>query len=291
MNQRDFGLLLAELRKEHRDETMRFWSQQRLAAEANLSVDVVANIEANRKRHLPPEVLLKLARALNLTSEERSEFFLAANGVEAEDIMRTPDDPQHTLDTLMQTLQSTCLPAFIVDTYSDVIAANKSVIQFFALTNEDLHYLANHPIGTNMLTIVFSPEINQLGLMERGLWEEYAYANILFFRATSLRFRTTAYFRNLLQELYKFPLFRRFWDVVSYEQRDYTVNTEYVILDNPVLGPLQSYSVSFKTLTSYGNLFLMVYVPLDPVTSDIFATLAREGGREIVPFGSWPTEG
>lgn len=139
MNHKDFGQLVAALRREHRyldkDSKVRFWSQERLAEVANLSEDTIIKIEGGRKRNLSPDILLKLAQALNLTTEERVEFFMAANDLDDRQIIRCPDNPHDTLQHLVQTLQQTYLPAFIIDTYCDVLAVNEAVLMIFNVSD------------------------------------------------------------------------------------------------------------------------------------------------------------
>ena len=83
MNQVDFGKLIASLRKEHEGEDGAPWNQEKLSQEANLaagssifSEDIISSVERGRRK---PErqTLLALATALQLTSDERKEFFLA----------------------------------------------------------------------------------------------------------------------------------------------------------------------------------------------------------------------
>ena len=99
MNRVDFGKLVASLRKEHEDEDGRPWSRQSLAQEANaaagaelFSKDIISRIERG-ERILDQETLLALAAALQLTSGERKEFFLAASGVDNDRIARPENDP------------------------------------------------------------------------------------------------------------------------------------------------------------------------------------------------------
>jgi transcriptional regulator with XRE-family HTH domain len=293
MNHQEFGHLVATLRKEHREldqaGNMLSWTQHQLARRANLSKEIIANIEGGRKKSLSPAVLLNLARALNLTSEERAEFFSAANGIDDDQRIRCVSSPQDTLNHILHTLEQTYLPAFVIDTYCDVLAANQAVLNIFHVTERDAAYIARHPIGTNMLTFVFSPQLNMQSVMEPHFWENYAYTNMMFFRTTTLRYRTTSYFKRLLSELRQWKLFRRYWEEVSYEERDYVVNTEHIHINNPVLGPLQFYSALYKTMTSHGYLSLFVYVPADSTTMQVFCEQAQqEGGTNVFRFGSWP---
>ena len=126
----DFGKLIASLRKEHEDEEDVPWTQEKLAEESNktagvelFSGDIVSAIERG-KRNLDQQTLLALADALQLTSGERKEFFLASSGIDNERIARPDHDPEEVLDNLLQTIRQSYLPAYVVDSYCDVVAVN-----------------------------------------------------------------------------------------------------------------------------------------------------------------------
>lgn len=144
MNRENFGALIAALRKEHTDEHLRPWNQQRLAAEANKSAGteafspyIIGNIERGA-RALDQTSLVALATALRLTSGERKEFFLAASGVESWNIARPENSPEDVLNELLVRMGRTYLPAHINDSYGDVLAVNTAAHELVSLTDAGL---------------------------------------------------------------------------------------------------------------------------------------------------------
>src|SRR3990172_1994372 len=82
MNRKDFGKLLSTLRQDLD------WTQFELSEYADIDEAVVSQIERGVKRHFEPELLFRLANALQLTTLERREFFLAASGLDQNQIVR-----------------------------------------------------------------------------------------------------------------------------------------------------------------------------------------------------------
>lgn len=128
MNRVEFGQLVAALRKEHLDEDGNRWTQDKLGRETGLGEVAIGKIERGERANFDEGTLLKLADALQLTSMERKEFFLAASGIDSKHIARESAKPRATLDDLLQTMEGLQLPAFIDDSYSDVVAANSAII-------------------------------------------------------------------------------------------------------------------------------------------------------------------
>ena len=72
MNRKDFGELLSTLRQDLD------WTQFNLSEYANVDEAVISQIERGVKKFFEPELLFNLANALQLTTLERREFFLAS---------------------------------------------------------------------------------------------------------------------------------------------------------------------------------------------------------------------
>ena len=83
MNRKEFGKLLAVLRKQHRDTHDHLYTQAKLAEVTGLSETVISNLERGTKENL------KLANTLHLTTQERKEFILVASNVDETQIYRT----------------------------------------------------------------------------------------------------------------------------------------------------------------------------------------------------------
>jgi hypothetical protein len=288
MNRKEFGQLVAALRVEHTDEIAdRPWTQTMLAEASNLTESIVGNIERGDKVNLEPNLLVALADALQLTSRERKEFFAAAVGIEDKYVARETD-PESTLRELVQWMGHIQLPALIIDSYCDLIAANSAVLYLLDVPKPLLDSAASTPAGFNIMRLVFAPESNFRDLIGTHHWSTYSSKNVKFFRAVSLRYRSSEHFAHLLSELRKFPEFKRIWRDIYFERDDYYIDSEQLQYDHPKFGPLSYFSASSMALTSRGELHLINYIPASPRTVEIFADIVREVGTETHSFASWP---
>ena len=127
----EFGSLVGLLRSELG------WTQSQLSENAEIDSATLSNIERGAKKHLDPELLLRLANALQLTSLERREFFLASCGLDQKDIVRqpslaTPSDTcnhKELLAKLGGLMAQMYAPAFLADVYGDVVAVNNILLE------------------------------------------------------------------------------------------------------------------------------------------------------------------
>jgi transcriptional regulator with XRE-family HTH domain len=286
--QKEFGRLVAALRREHMDEQGNVWSQDELAKQTGLPKETIANIEIGRKKLLSTDILLQLAEAFNLTSDERMEFFLAANRIEEQQIAQRTASPQAVLNNLIQTLERTYAPAYIIDTYCDLLAVNMAALRFYSVAEEHATLMAAEPARMNMLSYVFSPEWNKQDVMAEQDWKHYAYANMTLFRTYTLRFRSTPYFASLLSQMLRWPLFKRYWQDLPYTESDYSIDSEYVRMCSPDLGPVSCYSTMYRVITRYGYLLLVTNIPTDARTAQVVYDLVQQGGTQVHCFAPWP---
>ena len=300
MNRKDFGKLITTLRREHGDEEDVPWTQHRLAQEANqvLGAEVfteymIGSIERGR-RAVDEQTLLALATALQLTSGERKEFFLAASGIDNENIAREENDPEEVLSVLLDRMKQAYLPAYIIDSYCDVVAINPALIELRSLASDKLGPggLPKRPFPVNLAMFVFSDDVEkQISALRGEDWSDHAYQTMMVFRTWSLRYRTTAYFQALLQQLKRSRLFRRYWRDVYLREGDHFVDNRHMFMNSPKWGPLAYFSTYFMALTTVGELRLCVYVPAGPETADVFSQIMKQpGGTDILRVGAWPSK-
>jgi hypothetical protein len=300
MNLDDFGKLVASLRKEHEDEEDIPWTQGKLAEEANLaagaeifSADIISSIERG-KRSLDEETLLALATALQLTSGERKEFFLAASGIDNERIARQDNDPEEVLTNLLSTIRQAYLPAYVIDSYCDVVGVNSAILRILDLeaAGLDRTALAARPFGSNVLQYVYLDEaVEHFSQLMGRDWSSYANHHMLLFRTLSLRYRSTDYFQGLLKELKKSRLFKRYWREVYFTEQDHFIDNEHIHLNSPKWGPLVWFSTSLTALTTAGELYFCVYVPSTADTARVFSEIVQEpGASDTYRVGSWPVK-
>lgn len=288
MKRKDFGQLVAVLRREQLDNESKQWTQERLAQEAGLDIDVLGNIERGKRSFLKADMLLGLANAFRLTNEERKEFFLAAHAFDEPEAVYGGNNLETTLRELVHRVEHAPLPAYLIDVYCDILACNQHVLTLLGLTPEHLRQTPDHPIvAANMMRFVFASEFDQRAYMPH--WHAYAYQNINIFRALSLRYRTEPYFLSLIAELRKWPLFRHYW-FKFYEdiERDPVVDNETIVANSPQWGALSFFSTSCTAVTSAGALMFYVYVPADARTAAVFMDISAQSEQRVYQFSSWP---
>ncbi|HJR81205.1 MAG TPA: helix-turn-helix domain-containing protein [Anaerolineales bacterium] len=294
MNRKDFGQLLSTLRQDLD------WTQFELAEYADIEEAVVSQIERGVKKHFEPELLFKLANALQLTTLERREFFLAASGLDQSQIVRQASASVNTdvfnarrvLGKMTELTGLVRLPAFLADVYGDVLAANKVILSFFrvpATYLEEAHHL---PAGYNAVRFNFGKELAARQLVVDN-WDQYALNSMRAFRENSLRYRAKPYFKYLMKIFrnpIEYPLFDRYWKMVSSVEQDKEANADYFNFRHAEFGEIKYTSASTVSITSFGELFLVQYLPLDARTSQLFEELAQQAGAGVLEFASWPVK-
>jgi transcriptional regulator with XRE-family HTH domain len=292
MNRKEFGELISALRQDLD------WTQFQLAEYANTDEAIVSQIERGVKKHFEPELLFHLANAFQLTTLERREFFLAASGLDQKQIVRQLSAATNTdvfnarkvLDKLIELTRLVRLPAFLCDVYSDVIAANQIVLSFFTVPSAFVAEAEHLPGGYNTARFNFGRDlVARSHIMDN--WDSYALNSMRAFRENSLRYRAKPYFKYLMKTFrnpIEYPLFDRYWKMVSSVEQDKESNTDYFSFHHDEFGEIKYISSSTMTTTSFGELFLVQYLPLDAHTSQIFESLTRRAGPTVVQFASWP---
>ena len=294
MNRKDFGELLSTLRQDLD------WTQFNLSEYANVDEAVISQIERGVKKFFEPELLFNLANALQLTTLERREFFLASSGLDQKQIVRQPSAAMTTdvfnlrkiLEKMIELTGQIRLPAFLCDVYSDVIATNQIVLSFFKVPPAFVGEADRIPGGYNTARFNFGKD-----LMARSHildnWDNYALNSMRAFRENSLRYRAKPYFKYLMKVFrnpIEYPLFNRYWKMVSSVEQDKEANMDYFSFHHNEFGDIKYTSSSTVSITSFGELFLVQYLPLDVRTSQLFDDLAQQAGSGITRFASWPSK-
>jgi transcriptional regulator with XRE-family HTH domain len=294
MNRKEFGQLLSTLRQDMG------WTQFQLAEYAQADEAVVSQMERGVKKYFEPELLFQLANALQLTTLERREFFLAASGLEQRQMVRQPSAAMATdvfnvrkiLDKMVELTGQVRLPAFLSDVYGDVIAANEIILSFFKVPAFFLEDADRVPGGYNSTRFNFGKDL----MARRHVvdnWENYALNSMSAFRENSLRYRAKPYFKYLMKIFrnpIEYPLFDRYWKMVSSVEQDNAANIDYFSYHHDEFGEIKYISSSTVSITSFGELFLIQYLPLDGHTSQVFEQLAQQAGPGAIHFAPWPVK-
>jgi len=294
MNRKEFGQLLAALRQDLD------WTQFQLSEYADIDEAVISQIERGVKKFFEPELLFRLANALHLTTLERREFFLAASGLEQKQIVRQPSaamatdvfNARKSLGKMIELTGLVRLPAFLCDVYGDAIAANKIIFSFFKVPSAFLEDADRVPGGYNTTRFNFGKELMARSHVVDN-WENYALNSMSAFRENSLRYRAKPYFKYLMKIFrnpIEYPLFDRYWKMVSSVEQDNEANIDYFSYHHDEFGEIKYISSSTVSITSFGELFLIQYLPLDEHTSQVFEQLAQQAGQGAIHFAPWPVK-
>lgn len=292
MNRKEFGELVATLRQDMD------WTQFQLAEFASVDEPVISQIERGVKKHFDPELLFQLANVFQLTTLERREFFLAASGLDQKEIVRQVSASTNTdvfnarliLNKMIEMTGQVRLPAFLSDVYSDIIATNQIVLSFFKVPPSFVAEAGTIPGGYNTTRFNFGKDLVARSHVLDN-WDQYALNSMRAFRENSLRYRAKPYFKYLMKTFrnpHEYPLFDRYWKMVSTVEQDKEATTDYFSFQHNEFGEIKYITSSTVAVTSFGELFLVQYLPLDAHTSAVFEELTQQTGTGATQFASWP---
>jgi transcriptional regulator with XRE-family HTH domain len=294
MNRKEFGQLLATLRQDLD------WTQFQLSEYAEVDEAVVSQIERGVKKFFEPELLFKIANALQLTTLERREFFLAASGLDQNQIVRQVSAVTNTdvfnarrvAGKMSELAGLVRLPAILFDVYGDVLTANRILLSFFKVPAEYIEAAHHLPAGYNAVRFNFGKDLSSRNLVVDN-WNQYALNSMRAFRENSLRYRAKPYFKYLIKlfrDPMEYPLFDRYWKMVSSVEQDKEANADYFNFHHAEFGEIKYTTASTVSITAFGELFLVQYLPLDARTSHIFEDLAQNAGPGVMEFAPWPVK-
>lgn len=290
MNRKEFGELVSALRQDLG------WTQFQLAEYSNLDAAVISQIERGVKKFFEPELLFCLANAFQLTTLERREFIFAASGLDESQIVRQPsalmatDNADVILEMMIALTGEIRVPAFLGDVYGDVIAANNMMLAFYEVPPAMIETAASLPGGFNTVRLNFGRDlVGRKRIIDN--WDNYALKSMRSFRENSLRYRAKPYFKYLMKAFRNpadYPLFDRFWKLVSSTEQDKEANLDIFSYHHNEFGPLHYVASITIAVTSFGNLFLVQNLPLDQHTENVFCRLKAQAGLGVVRLAPWP---
>ncbi len=296
MDRKQFGKLVAALRKEQYDENGDRYTQANLAQiilakdpQTPLNEIIIGKIERGERTILDEHTLLNLADALKLTVGERRVFFMLATGLDHPQIYPAEEEESEILAPVLERLGDVRLPALLLDRYLDVVAVNGLLLQFYQMSQIDLSQRMGKPGGTNLLDFIFSKAFARVrAQMPPQVWHRFAVGNVIYFRRMTLPYRMTDYFGKLFAHLRKNREFRWFWEQVFFEEKLYFVGGESFQMGSSLAGRFRFLTTPMVTHTPYGNLEILTHIPLDEETAAAFHDLSLQSPAQALRFGSWP---
>lgn len=287
MEHETFGKIVAALRKEQIDfATGRRWSQERLARETGLTKRIVSKIERGRQARLEGEILQELARAFELTSLERREFFAMASQSADRAVVRADLDHREVFQKSWASLNALGLPAFLMDTFANVVGINRSMIAFHGCNIGQINAAKASAEGVNLIGMLFAPDSPLRRVLGNG-WHSNAMTMVRQWRAMTLRYRHTDRFRQLYTALSAFPDFPIFWSASRERLQDVNSRLRSHIYTHRLHGPVGYTVFTDISLSDHGDLYLSTYVPQDLGTIELFQRLAG-GNQHALSLANWP---
>jgi transcriptional regulator with XRE-family HTH domain len=289
MNRNEFGQLVAALRREHIDDEGSSWKQLDLANEAGLTEAMIGKIERGEKVLLDAQILLNLAQALQLTSRERKEFFLAASGVNNERLIHENSQPGLALNELVHLLEQLQAPAFLINVFGDILYLNPLFLAAFQFEANDFNNSEpRSSVSFNIMRLFFDPKFAlQRQMMRWEAWNEFADRIMGLFRINTFHYRANPHWRSVLEELLKYPLFQQKWYTVHFREEDWVVDYTYLSLHHTEHGLLRCCLDPITAVTTSGDLRLYTLQPLNLDTTAAFTNMVRRYGTKPIRLAPW----
>ena len=262
------------------------WSQEKLAKETGLTTRIVGKIERGSQVRLDRGTLQDLARAFRLTSLERREFFAMASEITDEAIVRADLNHQDVFAQVWATLGTLCTPAFLMDSFGDLVGANRAVLDFHKLNWSQFNAARCSAGNVNILSLLLAPDAPLRLVLGPG-WHAIALANMRQWRVMTLRYRHTARFRNLFAALSDYPDFQMLWAASRRRDEDNNSRLRSHFYTHGVFGPVAYTVFTNISLSAFGDLYLATFVPQNRDTVTVFQNLADKGNRPLA-LTPWP---
>ena len=233
---------------------------------------------------------MNLGKALQLPSRARLSLFQAAMMLDPALMMKVPVTPARQLESLLKVLEGVQTPAYIMDPFGDLLVCNPAM--------EELYWLRGRNIAPpnilsrfNLMRMVFAPEFDgQREMLGEGL-QVFLHRVMLIYKTLTLAYRNHPFFTNVLPELNRYPLFREQWQSPFYELDDVVNFNLPFKITHPKYGNMNFIVTVAQTMTVYGELCFVNYVPMDAVTMEVCMQMNREFGHELVLLAEWPKPG
>lgn len=296
MNRVEFGQLVRALRQELLSIEGGPLTIRELAEKAGLTESILQNIELGRRTNIADDLLV-LADALELTKNETREFFAAASGISIRDETGSYYDPLLAYAKLGEFLSETCNPAFLIDSFGDVIQINQFCLELFGMSQEDLVKISQRSeINFNLLTSVFAPEFEKHLLnIQKGLSSDksnlFLFNTIILFRTLTFKHRADPYFSYMLKQMIgNYPNFKASWHTARLMDNDRFTDNIFLERIDDMFGRVSLLGTCTTAVTQQGDLKLYIFSPQSPETEHILSEIRRHrrGNDVVTLLPKWP---
>lgn len=286
MDYKSFGLLIMMLRREFRNDFDQVMTQQELASIANVSVVTLQKMEQGRMARMDPDAVLNIAKALNLPVQARQELLSVSQGLTDSDYIKHPSETADVFPALVESMTNLQTPAFIADTYGDVLACGQAFLELTGLPVKKMNELPLYS-RHNLIRWLCAPEFNQRTLLGHG-YAQYIHQVIMMYKLNSLSVRSTPYFQQILPELNRLPLFRKEWQAPFIQQDEPMKMMLTVSVVHPEHGVMNFMCMPHATFAGQGRLYLVNFVAMDGRTGKACQKLVERVGNQAVYLSPWP---
>ena len=298
MNRETFGKIVAAMRKDlYSFSTGRGWSQQDLADNMGLTQRIISRIERGKQSRLDGEMLQRLARAFNLSSMERSEFFAMASEVNGDEIVRAglcsgQSDGLccgEVFGNVWGILESIQSPAFLMDSFGDVVGLNRCLMAFYNIDMIDLQAKNSFAQRLNFLEMMMLDDSTSVRQVLGDRWYPITLDFMRRWRVMTLRYRHTSRYETLFATLSNIPGFRLMWatDNTPADALHDCSSLRSCTYKHALYGPVDYTVFANFTLCVYGELYLSVMVARNFATSGLFQELANQN-KGVFAALPWP---
>jgi hypothetical protein len=110
----------------------------------------------------------------------------------------------------------------------------------------------------------------------------------MLYKLWTLKVRHHWYFRRLLPELNRYPVFREYWQSPSFHDEDIYVQYNPITLKHPEFGLPKLLACPTHAITAQGDLYLFSLQALDVPTAKACLRMAQDLGTQAMPVAPWP---
>jgi transcriptional regulator with XRE-family HTH domain len=220
--------------------------REEVAELANIGASWYVWLEQARDVHPSAQVLESLARALQLTPNERRHLFLLAG----QPLPAQESPPEESVGPALQQVLDDLnpSPAYALGRRYDYLAWNTAADRLFTISEASSRY------ARNLIWRLFTSP----AMRARPRWEQLARSTLAEFRAANARYPRDRWFEELIEDLKQAsPEFCRWWphhDVRS-------ALDGHKVIEHPALGRLEFEHITLQVL-NMPDVRIIIYSPL-----------------------------